>query len=285
MAGGKLDDAVLTESPVPTQAEWFHKAEPLFEGEEPLWDEFNSTLETMRSLYPDAAITYKMEDAVDGSRIPSKESLTKLQTEAQDFRTSQISELYHLLTGTTPEGDSISELCSAVEQALLDQDIIVEIDTVTETISGVHFESLRELDEIAASADDISESDIASGNAVSEASQLEEARGLLEDQPDGPLYNQLESRYEELSSEHSEAFITKQVKRALSGPDLVTPSRAEALVKQADAKLQSTDDDDDDDEDDDDQDDDGPSVDELWADVTEPGDGTIVVIDTEEGDR
>jgi len=72
------------------------------------------------------------------------------------------------------------------------------------------------------------------------------------------------------------------VKRALSGPDLVTPSRAEALVKQADAKLQSTDDDDDDDEDDDDQDDDGPSVDELWADVTEPGDGTIVVIDTEE---
>jgi len=44
MAGGKLDDAVLTESPVPTQAEWFHKAEPLFEGEEPLWDEFNSTL-------------------------------------------------------------------------------------------------------------------------------------------------------------------------------------------------------------------------------------------------
>jgi len=45
-----------------------------------------------------------MEDAVDGSRIPSKESLTKLQTEAQDFRTSQISELYHLLTGTTPEG-------------------------------------------------------------------------------------------------------------------------------------------------------------------------------------
>jgi hypothetical protein len=67
------------------------------------------------------------------------------------------------------------------------------------------------------------------------------------------------------------------VKRALSGPDLVTPSRAEALVKQADAKLQSTDDDD--------QDDDGPSVDELWADVTEPGDGTIVVIDTEEGDR
>jgi len=31
MAGGKLDDAVLTESPVPTQAEWFHKAEPLFE--------------------------------------------------------------------------------------------------------------------------------------------------------------------------------------------------------------------------------------------------------------
>jgi hypothetical protein len=31
MAGGELDDAVLTESPVPTQAEWFHKAEPLFE--------------------------------------------------------------------------------------------------------------------------------------------------------------------------------------------------------------------------------------------------------------
>ena len=285
MAGGELDDAVLTESPVPTQAEWFHKAEPLFEGEEPLWDEFNSTLETMRSLYPDAAITYKMEDAVDGSRIPSKESLTKLQTEAQDFRTSQISELYHLLTGTTPEGDSISELCSAVEQALLDQDIIVEIDTVTETISGVNFESLRELDEIAASVDDISESDIASGSAVSEASQLEEARGLLEEQPNGPLYNQLESRYEELNSEHSEAFITKQVKRALSGPDLVTPSRAEALVKQANTKLQSTGKDDDDDEGNDDQDDDGPSVDELWADVTEPGDGTIVVIDTEEEDR
>jgi hypothetical protein len=148
----------------------------------------------------------------------------------------------------------------------------------------VNFESLRELDEIAASADDISESDIASGNAVSEASQLEEARGLLEDQPNGPLYNQLESRYEELNSEHSDAFITKQVKRALSGPDLVTPSRAEALVKQADAKLQSEDDDEDD-EDDDDQDDDGPSADELWAEVTEPGDGTIVVIDTEEGDR
>jgi hypothetical protein len=55
-------------------------------------------------------------------------------------------------------------------------------------------------------------------------------------------------------------------------------------VKQADAKLQSEDDDEDD-EDDDDQDDDGPSADELWAEVTEPGDGTIVVIDTEEGDR
>mgnify|MGYP000026498972 FL=1 len=284
MAGGELDDAVLTESPVPTQAEWFHKAEPLFEGDEPLWDEFNSTLETMRSLYPDAAITYKMEDAVDGSRIPSKENLTKLQTEAHDFRASQISELHHLLTGTTPEADSISDLCSAVEQVFLDHDVIVDIDTATETILGVTFESLRELDEIAASAEDISESDIASGNAVSEAGQLEKARGLLADQTDGSLYDQLESRYEKLKAEHSDAFITKQVKRALSGPDLVTPSRAETLVKQADAKLQSKDDDEDD-EDDDDQEDGGPSVDELWAEVTEPGDGTIVVIDTEEGDR
>ncbi|ELK52800.1 hypothetical protein D320_13284, partial [Haloferax sp. BAB-2207] len=284
LAGGELDDVVLTESPVPTQAEWFHKAEPLFQGDEPLWDDFNSTLETMQSLYPDSAATYKMEDAVDGSRIPSKESLTKLQAEAHDFRASQISELYHLLTGTPPEADSIPDLCSAVEKAFQDHDVIVEIDTATETIPGVNFESLKELDEIAASAEGISESDIASGNAVGEAGQLEKARGLLEDQTDGPLYNQLKSRYEQLSSEHPDAFITKQVKRALSGPDLVTPSRAEALVKQADAKLQSKDGDADD-EDDDDQDDDGPSADELWAEVTEPGDGTIVVIDTKEGDR
>lgn len=279
MAGGDLDDALLTESPVPTQAEWYQKAEPLFEDEEPFWDEFNDDLERMQTLYPDAAITYKMEDAVDGSHIPSNDTLAQLRSDADDFRVSRLDELYHLLTGTAPESETIDGLCAEVEQALISEEIGDELDAVTASIEGMDFTSLSTLVELADSQSGISESDIASGRALEEARQLDRARDLLQDRSDGSLYTQLQNQYEELETDRPEDFTTKQVERALRGPDLVSATRAEALLQQAEAAL-SPEDDDENDEDGEEQ-----SVDELWAEVTEPGEGTIVVIDPTEDDQ
>jgi hypothetical protein len=289
MAGDDLDDEVLTESPVPTQAEWYRKAEPLFAGDDPLWDTFTDTLETMQSLYPDAAVTYRMEEAADGSQIPSQDRLTSLWEDAEEFRRSQVSELYQILTGSQPEAETVEELCTAVEEELSEGDLVEELERIRETIPGIEFKSLSELVQKSQSPESVTEHDIASSDAVTEAQRLETARTLLEDRPDGGLYTRLEEKYEQLNSHKPDEFITTQIERALRGPELVSGSRAEALIEQADAVLSADEDDDgtDDDEDDGSDEDDGQElpVDELWAEVTTPGDGTIVVIDPTEDEQ
>jgi hypothetical protein len=287
MAGNELDDSVLTESPVPTQAEWYRKAEPLFADDEPLWDDFNETIETMQSLYPDAAITYKMEEAADGSQIPSKDRLTSLQEEAHEFRLSQISELYHLLTGGEPEKETIEDLCTAVGEKLAEGDLDDELERIRETIPGTEFDSLSRLIRNSRSSEPLSEPDIASSDAVTEAQQLKKARALLEERTDGVLHTRLQEKYDQLDSSKPDEFITTQIERALQGPDLISASRAEALIEQADSVLADDDDDDTETEDDEEEneDEDEPPVDELWAEVTESGDGSIVILDTTEGQQ
>ena len=289
MGGGKLDDAVLTESPVPTQAEWYRKAEPLFTGDEPLWNEFSGILETMQSLYPDAVVTYRMEEATDGTQIPSKKRLTGLQEDAEEFRLSQISELYRLLTGDQPEAETIDELCAVIDEELVESELADELEMIRQTIPSIEFESLSQLVRKSQSSEPIMEYDIASSEAVTEAQRLEKARALLEERQEGALYTRLQEKHEQLKTSKPEEFITTQIEQALRGPELVSAPRTEALLEQAESVLTTDDDDemtsDDEDDERDDEEDDELPVEELWAEITEPGDGTIVVLDPTEGER
>lgn len=289
MAGGELDDEVLTESPVPTQAKWYRKAEPLFAGDTALWDDFTDALETTQSLYPDAAVTYRMEEAADGSQIPSRDRLKSLQEDAEEFRRSQVSEFYQVLTGNQPEAETVDQLCTSVEEELSERDLVEELESIRETIPGLEFESLSMLVQMSKSTESITEHDIASSGAVTEVQRLKTAQKLLEDRPSGALYTRLEEKYEQLNSDEPDEFITTQIARALRGPELVSESRAETLIEQADAVLSAGDGDDGTGENGDDEsdEDDGPelSVDELWAEVTASGDGTVVVIDPTEDEE
>ena len=228
----------------------------------------------MQDLHPDAAITYKMEEAVDGSQIPAKDRLEQLLADSKNYRVTQLGELYYHLTAANSDTETIDELCSEIEQALIQQELIDEVRNIEDTIPGTNFDSLLTLSEIASSPDPITEADITDGTALSEGRQLQKARELLQD-GEKSLYSQLTELSSELQEQKPEDFITTQLDRALKGPDLISASRAGALIERAESILAGEEPDDDDDD---------RSAEELWAKVIDPGDGTIVVIDPEEDD-
>jgi hypothetical protein len=206
-----------------------------------------------------------------GSQVPTVSTVETQLEEAAEFRIEQLQTLHSHLTGNTTSTDDIEALREELTNALTDESLAADIDTVEDHYEQATFDRLRSVITQAEEATEpLAESVLADGSVRDEAETLANARTLLETTEDGTsLYEQLAEVETSLSESH-EGFVTTQISRAVSGANIPDLDRARQLLAQG-RHIQSGG-----------EPEEGESeLKQLWLEVADHDDGTIVVIDTE----
>lgn len=274
-AGGELDADLLTNESVVEQAERFAKVAPLFltesDEDEPLWDQVTAVSDWLTEYYPKATVTGQLSTATNGSKIPSVDILESQLHEASQFRVETLQELYQQIAGQSTTTDNIDALRAELTDRLVSRDLAADIEQVTETYPQVNLEALQETIDDANSADGpLSEEAFANSALRNNVETLANGRTLLETPDDGDSFHtQLEAVNSELP-DGPDGFVAQQIAKAVSGATIPTADRAKQLLEQGRAILAG-----------DDEDDGGETDTQLWQQLSEYDDGTIVVIETE----
>lgn len=276
-AGDELNADLLTNPTVVDQADLYGRVEPLFKSpidkEEPLWAQFESAYQTLSDLYPTATVAKQMQAYVAGSQVPDASTLEAQLEQAREFRVEQLQTLYRHLNDRDTAVDDLGVLREDLTEALAEDSLQADIDTVEEHFENVQLDTLRSLIERAETeTEPLPESALADQEVRNEAETLAHGRDLLEtEDEEGSLFEQLTEMETALSESH-DGFVTTQISRAVSGSDIPDVGRARQLLSQG-RTIQSGEEP---------EDEDDAELQQLWMDIEAHDQGTIVVIDTEE---
>ena len=278
-SGNELDADRLTSSVVAEEASLYRKVAPLFipteEGEEPLWEQFKSTYQTLSELYPTAKLVSQMQAYAMGSQVPTKSTLEDQLERAHDYRVTQLQELCSHLTGTSPESDELNPLREELTAALGEERLNEEIEEVEDRFEQVSLDALRSVRDQAGSATEpLAEETLADESLHQDAETLANGRALLGADEDGVLLFERLSEIDATLSGTHDSFVVNQIQRAVSGKDIPSVDRARQLLAQGE-RLKAGE------EPDEEMDN---VLQELWMRIADRDEGTIVLIDTE-GDR
>jgi hypothetical protein len=275
-SGNEPDANLLTNPTVADQATLYNKVSPLFlaeEDEEPIWDRFSAMYETVSDLYPTASIVKQMQVYAHGSQVPDADTLERQIERATEYRVEQLQILHRDLLTEEASAEGVESLRDEITAALAEESVLSDVDTIEEHFDSVSFERLPSLIEEANTASTpLDEATLADREVQNEAKILARGRALLETGDDGvSLYDRL-SELETALSESHDGFVTTQIKRAISGEDLPDVERAEQLLAQG-RNIQSGE-----------EPEDGgdTQLQELWVEISDHDDGTIVAIDLED---
>lgn len=273
-SGGELDADRLTNETVVEQADRFAKVAPLFvtksEEDERLWDQITAISDWLTEHYPTKSITGQLSTATNGSQIPSVDVLESQLDEASQFRVETLQELYRQIAGESTTADDIDALRVELTDKLVSEDLAADIERVTDTYPQVDLEVLQETIDDANNADEpLPEEAFADSALRRNVEALANGRALLETSADGnSLYAQLEDVDADLPDSPN-GFVAKQIAKTVSGANIPESDRARQLLEQGRAILAGEDDDD------------GGTDHQLWQQLSDYDDGTIVVIETE----
>ena len=283
MTGGELDPGLLTNSTVVEEAERYSRATPLFEtpsggGESvSLWERFKSQLDIVDALYPADRQVKQMHRSADGSSVPSASTLEEHLETATDLRIEKLEELYHRLAGKEPSGrenGDIGRLCRELTTLLIADDLATKLEDIEERFEALSFEALREIIGRAHELDDdpLTEELLARQSVRDEALTLEQAQALVANREDGTtLRSELVEVHQKLQGAYPDSVITQWIHDAITGRNIPSATRAETLLGQARTLLEDGDEDD--------------ESEDLWNQVLDHEDGTIILIEKTEVNR
>lgn len=274
-AGESLNPDVLTTETVIEEAKLYGKLETLFadpaDDTDPLWDQYDAAYSTVISLYPTATEAKQMQPYVTGQQIPTVETVENQLEAANELRRRKLTSLYQGLMNEEATVDSIDELRAAVTEALTTESVATTVDRVEDRYEALSLTTLRDRMEAAVEASEpLSESELADSDLHSDVQTMSDARTLLEETfEETPLLDRLSETQAALKDAEITSLITGQINRAVRGTDIPSPAAARQLVKQGEQHLESG------------GIDEGNELEQLWTQVADYEDGTIVVIDTE----
>jgi hypothetical protein len=145
------------------------------------------------------------------------------------------------------------------------------VDRVEDRYEALSLTTLRDRMEAAVEASEpLLERELADSDLHSDVQTMSGARTLLEETfEETPLFDRLSETQAALKDAEITSLITGQIDRAVRGTDIPSPAAARQLVEQGEQHLESGDIDE------------GNELEQMWTQVADYEDGTIVVIDTE----
>jgi hypothetical protein len=275
-SGDDPDANLLTNPTVADQATLYNKISPLFladEGdEETIWDQFSAMYETINDLYPTASIVKQMQVYAHGSQTPDADSLESQIERAIEYRVEQLQMLHRDLLTEEASTEEIESLRAEITSALTKESVLSDVETIEEHFDSVSFERIPSLvEEANTTSKPLAEPAFADREVQNEAKILARGRAILETEENGAsLYDRLFELETALSESH-DGFVTTQITRAISGEDIPDLEGAEQLLAQGRNIRRGEEPEDGDD----------TQLQQLWMEVSEYGDGTIVAIDPE----
>jgi hypothetical protein len=267
----ELDQNYLTNKEVVDQAERYATAAPLFitqEDEEPLWNRLTTVKTWVTEHYPGATVAGSLSAAAGGSQIPHADRVRTLLKDVAAFRVETLQDLSQELTGTDELAENVDDLREALTDSLQSAALAEDVEAVTNAYPTVELDALQgAIDDANETEEPLPEEDFAKKDLRTDAKTLANGRALIETDQDGKsLHTQLQELDRELSEEAT-GFVPQQISNAVSGKSIPDPDRATQLLTQGRAILEG-------------EDIDEPEND-LWQELSNYDDGTIVVIDTE----
>lgn len=234
-SGDNLSPTDLADDEVLTEAKTFADASDLFaEGDDgtPLWTRFTETLETMKSLYPSATVTKRMQKTADSSSPPSVSTVQSRIEDAHAHRIDELSEQYRRITGGTSNATDPEVICDELTDWLEENEVTVRgiLDDATAEFEDI---ALADLESTFASlwdGDGIEERELVDSKVLQQAQTYDQVRELFEDTDGESLWSQLRERGETLQEEHPQSPTTTSVEATLSSARPPTPSRVRQLL-------------------------------------------------------
>ena len=234
--GGDITPSELIEDSVQSEAETFANSRDLFakdDGGKSLWEQFSDTLETLKSSYPDATITSRMQTTAESGSVPTKETVSTRISDATGHRADELSAQYRRITGVTTDASAPDGICADFTDWIRENEsqVTALLDEATDTFDGISFDDLESMFETGWGDCQIDESELVAATVRQQAETYEKVRELLSGDPS--LWSELNSTRDTLRSEHPDSPTTEAVETVLGASRPPTPERVRQLIKEA----------------------------------------------------
>jgi hypothetical protein len=229
--GRQIAIADLDSETMVDEAATFERARALFEGPEPLWDEFTDVVSVMREVYPQAMVTSRLEATADSDRVPTRDTVEKRLSDAKDHRRDTLETQLQRCFDATPTETTAEALCTAFSEQLdaSAEELTDTIEWGETTFDAVALPASRTL--VDRAGESIGEATIVDARLRAEAETLQRLRALHTGDPG--LWDRLEAAAETLTTEHPDSPTTDRLRRVLDDDTPPSVSRVENLLAEA----------------------------------------------------
>ncbi|MFB6199480.1 MAG: hypothetical protein ABEJ83_01260 [Candidatus Nanohaloarchaea archaeon] len=260
--GETLDKDRLADERVLEEADRYKNGEKLFTEPKEFWKNLTEQKQALKAHYPSEELNQEIEETINSGQVPKHKQVEELIERARNFRQDKIIELAENLLFEEKSRSTVQELIENLNDSITDNKSEIK-DNLSKIESHIPNTELQQLGTIIDR--EVTEEDVSSHEIRSEAEKYYRAVKLLEEN----LWQDLEETYDELSEEHPDSKITREIKEIVEkGVRLPTVEEAQKLLEDAEEPENS----------DDQDEDENQYFEEVWETIQNLEEDSIVVI-------